>query len=264
MEKAISVVVADYSEDFRILLGEAIDEQSDMYIAASTDDGLEAAQIVEELMPDVLISELLLSKLEGLALLRKLAGRGAQPSTILVSGFYNNDVAKMAGELGVKRFFPKPCSLKELIEAIRQCAAKGADDKRERIRERIRERKQLRRAELERELDEALFHSGIMAHLRGRDYLRAAILAAAENRELLHGVTKVLYPELAEHFGTSAVSFERCMRKAIERAWRDGNAEKRLEYFGEEYREALREKPGTVTYMKLVLERLDKNACIGR
>ncbi len=254
MEKSISVMLADSSESFRKLLGELIDAEEDMYVAGSADNGREAAELAVRLEPDVLITDLLLREMEGLSLIRQLKESGKLPYTILCSGFFNDYVAEMASGLGVVRFFPKPCRVSGLIESIRAaaCGSREGDERTERER--------LRRSELERDIDEALLQSGVMPHLRGYTYLKAALMAAAENRELLVGVTKILYPELAERFGTGAGNFERCIRSAIEIAWRDGNRKKREEYFGREMWSSIAQKPGNTRYMKMVLERLDKQS----
>lgn len=251
MEKPISVLVADSSENFRRLLGELIDAEEDMYVAASADNGREAVELVQRLEPDVLVADLLLREMEGLSMIRQLKEKGSLPKTILCSGFFNDHVAEMASALGVVRFFPKPCRVMGLIESIRSC---GKGDK---PKEQAREG--LRRQALERDIDEALLQSGIMPHLMGYTYLKAALADAYEDRELLVGVTKVLYPDLAERFSTSPENLERCIRSAIEIAWRDETAVKREEYFGKEMWASLQKKPGNTRYMKLVLERLDMN-----
>jgi len=49
-------------------------------------------------------------------------------------------------------------------------------------------------------------------------------------------------------------SIERCIRNALDIAWRDGNREKREAFFGEERAEQLSKRPGNVRFMKLAYE----------
>lgn len=250
MDKPVSVMIADSSESFRKALGELVDSQEDMFMAAEAGDGLEAARLAEELKPEVLITELLLRELEGLALMNRLRERNAMPYTIVVTSFFNDALAERASELGAARFFPKPCRESALIEAIRS---------RESTRPEA-ENRQSRRMLFEREhmIEEALICCGVDPCLRGRGYLMAALCAAWDEPELLEGATKRLYPELAERFGTSSVNFERCIRSAIAGAWRDGDAQRRMEFFGGDKTAYLEKKPGNIRFMKLVLERLRK------
>ena len=86
----------------------------------------------------------------------------------------------------------------------------------------------------------------------------AALLAAEEDESRLEGVTKDLYPELARRFGTSPGNRERCIRSAIERAWREGDGAAREEWFGPELAPMLGKRPGNARFLKLMLERLKK------
>ena len=253
MKKAISVVLADSSDGFRKLLSEYIDAEEDMYVAAAAENGMEAVERVSALRPDVLITDLLLREMEGLSLIRSLKEVGDLPHTIVVSGFFNDRLAVKAGELGVERFLPKPCSVDSLIECIRDCVCPG-DTGAEKQR---REEKRRLRVRLENRVDEALSCCGVMPHLRGWRYLRMALVLIAEDREKLLGVTKILYPELAAHFGTDATNVERCIRNAVELAWRDGDARKRAAYLGPAMSGALERRPGNVRFMKMVIERLE-------
>lgn len=250
MEKPISVIVADSSDCFRKMLSELIDAEGDMCVAASVDNGRKAAELILQLEPDVLIADLLLRETEGLNLIAQLKDKGKLPYTILCSGFFNDYVAEEASSLGVARFFPKPCRIMALIESIRGCG--GRDKEGERLR------RSLFREELERDIDEVLLHMGIMPHLMGYTYLKSALAMIYEDRELLTGVTKILYPELAKRFDTSSANLERCIRSAVEIAWR--NVEKRTkdEFYGEDGWNSSEKKPGNTRFLRMALDILER------
>lgn len=42
------------------------------------------------------------------------------------------------------------------------------------------------------------------AHIKGYQYLREAILIAVRDMDVINAVTKVLYPEVAKRFNTTA------------------------------------------------------------
>ena len=51
----------------------------------------------------------------------------------------------------------------------------------------------------------AIIHEiGVPAHIKGYQYLREAILLAVEDMDVINAVTKVLYPEVARRFSTTA------------------------------------------------------------
>ncbi|WP_277998178.1 sporulation initiation factor Spo0A C-terminal domain-containing protein, partial [Bacillus thuringiensis] len=64
---------------------------------------------------------------------------------------------------------------------------------------------------------------GVPAHIKGYLYLREAISMVYHDIELLGAITKVLYPDIAKEFNTTASRVERPIRHAIEVAWSRGN-----------------------------------------
>lgn len=79
---------------------------------------------------------------------------------------------------------------------------------------------------------EFMLDMGVPAHLKGYHYLRAAILMAEEDMEVVGSVTKLLYPEIAKRFKTTEQKVERAIRNAIEVSWTRGNADTFEELFG--------------------------------
>ena len=79
----------------------------------------------------------------------------------------------------------------------------------------------------------AIIHDvGVPAHIKGYQYLREAILIAVADMDVINAVTKVLYPEVAKRFNTTASRVERAIRHAIEVAWDRGDLETLQKYFG--------------------------------
>ncbi len=60
---------------------------------------------------------------------------------------------------------------------------------------------------------------------KGYQYLREAIIITVQDMDVINAVTKVLYPEVARRFGTTASRVERAIRHAIEVAWDRGDLE---------------------------------------
>ena len=80
--------------------------------------------------------------------------------------------------------------------------------------------------------EEAIQRIGIPASLRGYPFLRDAVLMVATNSEYLTGVTKRLYPLIAEKYYTTSAVVERAMRHAIEYAWINGDLDYLYNLFG--------------------------------
>ena len=61
-----------------------------MEIVGTASDGMETLALLSEEKPDVLLLDLVLPKLDGLEVLRRLPETGAKCRTIVLSGFVNN------------------------------------------------------------------------------------------------------------------------------------------------------------------------------
>lgn len=66
---------------------------------------------------------------------------------------------------------------------------------------------------------------GVPAHLKGYHYIRTAVLMTAEDMELVTSITKLLYPDVAREYQTSAQKVERAIRNAIEVSWLRGSVD---------------------------------------
>nr|MBQ8252093.1 sporulation initiation factor Spo0A C-terminal domain-containing protein [Lachnospiraceae bacterium] len=73
---------------------------------------------------------------------------------------------------------------------------------------------------------------GIPAHLKGYHYIRSAVLMTADDMELVTSITKLLYPDVAKEYQTTAQKVERAIRNAIEVSWVRGNMHAMEEVFG--------------------------------
>ncbi len=76
-----------------------------------------------------------------------------------------------------------------------------------------------------RSVDELFKKCKISIHLQGIAYLKQAVMLCCTNNEMLCGITKMLYPQIAANFDSNAASVERAMRTAIEHIWVENREE---------------------------------------
>lgn len=87
--------------------------------------------------------------------------------------------------------------------------------------------------EVEKVSVELLKKIGMPPHLSGHDYALRAIQMCTLNPSYLRGyVTKCLYPDIANEFGSTPSKVERAIRHAIECVFYRGNTSAVLEIFG--------------------------------
>ena len=231
----IRIIMADDNLDICSYFSGILARQEDMELVGTATDGVEALRLAKELRPDVLLTELMLPKLDGLELLRRLRESGVSPRVIVLTGFYNAKVVADCSALGADYFLPKPCELQSLIARIRQAAGQDGAGTIPAGIDFAEERRSAARdadADLESAVTEIIHEIGVPAHIKGYQYLREAIILTIKDMEMINAVTKVLYPEVAKRFGTTPSRVERAIRHAIEVAWDRGDIEVLQKYFG--------------------------------
>ncbi len=102
---------------------------------------------------------------------------------------------------------------------------------------------------------EVIHQLGVPAHIKGYHYLREAILASLEQKELLESVTKMLYPTVAKKFDTTSSRVERAIRHAIEIAWDRGNLDTLNSFFGYTVN-TCKGKPTNSEFIALITDKL--------
>ena len=86
---------------------------------------------------------------------------------------------------------------------------------------------------VENRVSEIIRQIGIPAHIKGYRYVRYAICLLVQDYSAYEvGITKVLYPAVAEEFSTTSSKVERAIRHAIEVGWERGDIEALHDYFG--------------------------------
>ena len=231
MEATTRILIADPSEDFRNMLAEVINDEEDLDVVGMAGDGQEALALVEAARPDILLTDLVLARLDGLGLLTALADRAEAPAAIVLSGFFNDRVVTACADLGVYFFMPKPCDVPNLLTRIRQVAA-------ERSHRNMPTAQGVAIASLPKEpsleavVTDIIHEIGVPAHIKGYQYLREAIILTVNDMDAINAVTKVLYPAVAKKFATTPSRVERAIRHAIEVAWDRGDLETLQKFFG--------------------------------
>ena len=224
METNTRILIADTNEDFRRLMTEVIRNEEDMELVGCLSDGVEALAVVAQEKPDIIVFDLILSKLDGLELLRRLPDACSSTKALVVSGFFNDRIVTECAALGAAYFVTKPCDIVTLLDRIRQIrlGSKPVPSTNARPSD----------TELEARVTDIIHEIGVPAHIKGYQYLREAIILTINDMDIINAVTKVLYPEVAKKFNTTPSRVERAIRHAIEVAWDRGDIDTLQKFFG--------------------------------
>ena len=125
-----------------------------------------------------------------------------------------------------------PCRVSSVVERIRLLASQHWMDVLDPSAASRSAAAAAARQNLEANVTAIIHEIGVPAHIKGYQYLREAIMMAVEDMDVINAVTKVLYPRVAEQFGTTASRVERAISHAIEVAWDRGDLDTLQKYFG--------------------------------
>ncbi|MDD6679142.1 MAG: sporulation transcription factor Spo0A [Firmicutes bacterium] len=223
MDHCTTVLIADSSEEFCENLTCAISHTEGFQVLGTVGDGERAISMVAEQKPDVLVLDLMLSKRDGISVLKAISAMDPKPVILVTSGFVTDYVAAAAANLGARYLMLKPCDYSALVDRLEEI--RGGETLRY-------PPKSAGSANIENLVTNIIHEIGVPAHIKGYQYLREAIIIAVGDMDVINAITKVLYPRVAKTFGTTPSRVERAIRHAIEVAWDRGDLETLQRFFG--------------------------------
>ncbi len=182
-------------------------------------DGLEALQKIKSGIDiDLIILDMIIPGLDGLELLQELKKENIDKKIIVISSLKNEAIIKKVNEYNVFYYMLKPFDMKSLEARMIECiydleTITSADNN------------------LFASISKLLHALGVPSHIKGYQYIRESISLLYKN-PALSGITKDLYPSVAETFSTTSSRVERAIRHAIEVSWSRGDYDLMEEIFG--------------------------------
>ena len=170
---------------------------------------------------DVILLDLIMPVKDGLYVLEELKKRGIEKNIIVETSYNEPKIIRKVSEYGVNYYVLKPFNLSELEDKILSVFD-------------TQESKtiNLYHSNLQISITKMLHELGMPSHIKGYQYIREGITMIYNDPNIIGGITKELYPELASKFDTTVSRVERAIRHAIEVSWNRGNWDYMEELFG--------------------------------
>lgn len=227
MKNKVRVLIADDNKEFCNSLKSSLETAGFIEVAGVAYDGKEAYEMVLETRPDVLVTDIIMPYMDGLALLGKINSNSMlskKPKSIVFSSMGYENIISKAMNLGASYFLAKPFEASSLIDRINDISFSSV--------EAIGNTASRSKNDLETNITMYIQQLGVPAHIKGYQYIRDAITMVIDDMDTINSITKLLYPTVAKHYNTTASRVERAIRHAIEVAWDRGNPDVLNELFG--------------------------------
>ena len=216
-------------------------EARGMKVILSTGDGNKVLKVINDGKADIVV--MVLSGVDGIGILeesRNICEK--KPIIIIQTALRMENLVEQAIKFGADYYMMKPVSNQMLINRVMQLVSKRYTRESEGslgniFRKNAREYEPARAinnvcsGNLELDVTNLLLEIGIPAHIKGYQYIREGIMLSFYDKNMLHYITKCLYPTIAKKYKTTSSSVERTIRHAIEVAFRRGNRQVLEEIF---------------------------------
>lgn len=210
--RTTKIAMADDNRELVSLMEEYINLQPNMEVVATAYNGRACMELIENVDIDVLILDVIMPYLDGIAVLDSIKEKAASNEihVIMLSAFGQEAIMQRAAEYGASYFLMKPFELEYLIKQINHLT--GSEN-------------EVKTGTIEEQVVELLRVVGIPLHIKGFTYLKQAITFVHEDESFLEKITKRLYPAVADRYSTTATRVERSIRHAIDLVWKNEEIE---------------------------------------
>ena len=197
---------------------------SDIDIVLEAYNGDDGITLIEKKKDeyDLILLDIVMPKKDGKKVLEEMKKKKIDKKVIVLTSYNSQDMIRKTAELGINYFILKPFELKELESTIEEVMTDNYGSK----------SIDLYRNNLQISVTKILHELGVPSHIKGYQYIRDGILMIYDNPEIVGGITKELYPDVAKKYNTTVSRVERAIRHAIEVSWNRGNWDLMEEIFG--------------------------------
>lgn len=136
MKEVISVMIVDDHEMVRHGAAGYLEAQEDIHVIAEAASGEEALRMAKELVPDVVLMDLVMPGLDGVEATRRLKDFSPRTQIIILTSFHEDEHIFPALQAGAISYLLKDVKASDLADAIRRAAC-GEATLHPRIAERV-------------------------------------------------------------------------------------------------------------------------------
>ena len=223
--KEIRVLMIDDNKSLVDMIEEYFSENEKIKVVKKAYSGLEGIKVIDKNKDDydVIILDLIMPNKDGIYVLDEMKKIGIKKPVIISTSYNQDEMIRKVSEYGVRYFLLKPYDLTDLESRILELSNFE-----------LKENKNINlfHSGLQMSITKILHDLGVPSHIKGYQYIKEGIVLIYENPSMIGGITKELYPEIANKYNTTVSRVERAIRHAIEVSWNRGDWDLMDEIFG--------------------------------
>lgn len=248
MKTDIKILMIDDNENLISKIQEYFKSHAVIDIVKYATDGVKGMDYIREHQKDydLILMDLLISEKDGIEILEEMKKENINKHVIVLTSYRKDYTVRMANKYAIDYYMLKPFSMESLEKRILEVVN---EEENETIMEQGIDNK------LQMAISKLLHSLGVPSHIKGYQYIRESIYMMYTSKEMLGGITKEIYPEIAQRFDTTASRVERAIRHAIEVSWSRGDYDLMEEIFGHSV-DYDRAKPTNSEFIATLADRL--------
>ncbi len=214
-------------------------------------DGSGIIDNIKIIKPDVVLMDAFMPRIDAIGVLKLLSETKLEkrPAIAVMSSVDNQRFEQEVLNMGADYYFLKPFDFSVLAERLSLLSSWSENEDGNTVNSKKSEER------IEIIISEIMRQIGVPAHIKGYQYLRQSIMLTIQDPELMHAVTKILYPTVAKSNNTTASRVERAIRHAIEVAWDRGDVDVLSSFFGYTIQNS-RGKPTNSEFIAMISDKL--------
>ncbi len=222
MKDKINILIVDDNESFIEEVKESLSSHAVIKVVKAISDSRKGLDYIINNSKDfdTLLLDIIMPGIDGLTILEEMKKHNINKNVIILSSYRKENTLKLIKDYKVDYFMPKPIDINVLSERIMGISSLNSpkilkeDNKVEVV------------------ISKMLHDLGIPSHIRGYEYIREGVYLMYKSPGKAIGVTKTLYPAIADRYSTTASRVERAIRHAIEVSWSRGDYDLMDDIFG--------------------------------
>ncbi len=123
MSKKIRIMLVDDHEVVRVGLKTVLSMEEDLEVAGEAASGAEAIEKYPQLLPDVVLLDVLMPQMSGIETCRELLGLSPRPRVLMLTSYSGEEAVVSAIMAGASGYLLKNVGRQEIVRAIRTVAA---------------------------------------------------------------------------------------------------------------------------------------------